>query len=598
MKLRSQSFDGPTARPKEDDSRPGSEHASLLVPTWLQDYHRDWLKPDIIAGLTAAAVVIPQALAYATVAGLPVQVGLYTAFLPMLIYAWLGTSRPLSVSTTATLAILTGTALDRIVPQGDSANLLAGLPMLTLLVGGVLVLAAVLRLGFIANFISDPVLTGFKAGIGVVIVVNQLPKLLGIHIAKGSFLHNLSAIWTALPQTSITTLAVGSLTIAVLVAMERLWPRLPTALIAVAAAIAAVNVFALPHHGVETVGYIPTGLPSFTIPDPSFLMQLWPAAVAIGLMSFTETVAAGRAFAARDEPAPVANRELLATGLANAGGAMLGAMPAGGGTTQTTVNRLAGARTQLAELVTAAVTFGTMLLLAPLIGDMPQAALAAVVMVFAAGLIRPAEFRAIRHIRRTELLWALTAMAGVVLFGTLQGIVVAICVSLLALAYQESNPPLYVLGRKPGTNIFRPVSAEHPEDESFAGLLLLRPEARIFFANAANLGQKANRLINAANPRVVVLDLSAVFDIEYTALKMLTAAESKARDDGRILCLTGLNPEVLELVRRSSLGAVLGRERMCFDLEQAVARFQGIASGDSDRSHAPGSRGTSDSVAP
>jgi MFS superfamily sulfate permease-like transporter len=366
----------------------------------------------------------------------------------------------------------------------------------------------------------------------------------------------------------------------------------------VAATIAAVNVFALPQHGVETVGHIPTGLPSLTLPNPSFLVDLWPAAVAIALMSFTETVAAGRAFAASDEPAPVANRELLATGLANAGGAMLGAMPAGGGTTQTTVNRLAGARTQLAQLVTAAVTLGTMLLLAPLVGDIPQAALAAVVMVFAVGLIRPAEFGAIRHIRRTELLWALTAAAGVVLLGTLQGIVVAICVSLLALAYQESNPPLYVLRRKPGTNVFRPVSAEHPEDESFPGLLLLRPEARIFFANAANLGQKANRLIDAADPRVVVVDMSAVFDVEYTALKMLTAAERKARDDGRILCLTGLNPEVLEVVRRSPLGAVLGRERMCFDLEQAIARFQGIASGESDRSVGPQSPATSDGAAP
>src|SRR6516225_8674987 len=575
------SIHGPAHAMEADHARPGAGLSSLLVPEWLRAYRRDWLKPDIIAGLTAAAVVIPQALAYATVAGLPVQVGLYTAFLPMLIYAWLGTSRPLSVSTTATLAILTGTALDRVASQAGAANLLVVLPTLTLLVGAVLILAAVLRLGFIANFISDPVLTGFKAGIGVVIVVNQLPKLLGIHIAKGSFLQNLSAIWTALPHTSITTLALGSLTIAILVAMERLWPRLPAALIAVAAAIVAANVFALPEHGVETVGHIPTGLPSLTVPHPSFLVELWPAAVAIALMSFTETVAAGRAFAARDEPTPVANRELLATGLANAGGAVLGAMPAGGGTTQTTVNRLAGARTQLAQLVTAAVTLGTMLFLAPLIGDMPQAALAAVVMVFAVGLIRPAEFGAIRHIRRTELLWALTAMAGVVLLGTLQGIVVAICVSLLALAYQESNPPLYVLRRKPGTNVFRPVSAEHPEDESFPGLLLLRPEARIFFANAANLGQKANRFIDAANPRVVVVDLSAVFDVEYTALKMLTAAERKARDDGRILCLTGLNPQVLELVRRAPLGAVLGRERMCFDLEQAVARFRDIASGES-----------------
>jgi high affinity sulfate transporter 1 len=554
----------------------------LIGPAWLRDYQGDWLKPDVIAGLTAAAVVIPQALAYAAVAGLPVQVGLYTAFLPMVIYACLGTSRPLSVSTTATLAILTGTALERVAPQGDAAQLLAAVPALTMLVGAVLVLGALLRLGFVANFISDPVLTGFKSGIGIVIVVNQLPKLLGIHIAKGSFLHNLAAIWTALPQTSIATLAVGALTIGVLVAMGHLWPRVPGPLIAVAGAIAAVKLLALSQHGVETVGHIPTGLPSLTMPELSYATHLWPAAVAIALMSFTETVAAGRAFAADDEPSPTANRELLATGLANASGALLGSMPAGGGTTQTTVNRLAGARTQVAELVTAATTLGTMLLLAPFIGDMPQATLAGVVMVFAVGLIRPAEFGAIRQIRRTELLWALTALAGVVLFGTLQGIVVAICVSLLALAHQESNPPLYVLRRKPDTNVFRPVSAEHPQDESFKGLLLLRPEARIFFANAATLGQKANALIAATAPRVVILDMSAVFDIEYTALKMLVAAEKKTREDGKILCLAGLNPRVLEMVRRSPLSAALGRERMLFDLEQAVAKYQGIAGGESD----------------
>ncbi len=565
-----------------NQSQLAATRSSLPVPAWLHHYRRDWLRPDAIAGLTAAAVVIPQALAYAAVAGLPVQVGLYTAFLPMVIYACLGTSRPLSVSTTATLAILTGAALESVAPEGTPADLLVALPALTLLVGTALVLAALLRLGFVANFISDPVLTGFKAGIGVVIVLNQLPKLLGIHIAKGSFLHNLAAIWTGLPHTSIATLTVGALSIGVLLALQRLWPRMPAPLVVVAAAIAAVNLLALPHYGVETVGHIPIGLPPLTAPDLSHAAHLWPAALAIALMSFTETIAAGRAFVAGDEPAPTANRELLATGLANAGGALLGSMPAGGGTTQTTVNRLAGARTQVAELVTAAATLGTMVLLAPFIGDMPQAALAAVVMVFAVGLIRPAEFRAIQHIRRMELRWALTAMAGVVLLGTLRGIVVAICLSLLALAHQESNPPLYVLRRKPGTNVFRPVSVEHPQDESFPGMLLLRPEARIFFANAEVLGQKARALIAAAAPRVVVLDMSAVFDIEYTALKMLVAAEKRGRNEGKVLCLTGLNPRVLEMVRRSPLGAALGRERMLFDLEQAVARFRGIASGETD----------------
>ena len=206
------------------------------------------------------------------------------------------------------------------------------------------------------------------------------------------------------------------------------------------------------------VGHIPQGLPSFTPPVLSYAAQLWPGALGIALMSFTETIAAGRAFARGDEASPQANRELLATGLANAGGALLGAMPGGGGTTQTAVNRLAGARTQLAEIVTAAITLITMILLAPVIGLMPQATLAAVVIVYSIGLIKPAEFREILSIRRTEFIWALTAFAGVVLLGTLKGIIVAIIVSMVALAYQAADPPVYVLGRKPGTNVFRPRS--------------------------------------------------------------------------------------------------------------------------------------------
>src|SRR6516225_1302153 len=216
------------------------------LPEWLASYRRDWLRPDIVAGLTSGAVIIPKAMAYAMMAGLPVQVGLYTAFLPMLIYALLGTSRVLSVSTTATIAILAGAALSRAATQADAGALLDASATLTLLVGGFLVLAALLRLGFLANFISDPVLTGFKAGSAIVIVFDQLPKLLGIHIAKGSFIHNLAAIWAGLPRISAATLAVGTLTIGMLVALERRWPRVPAPLIAVVTGIGAVALLALP----------------------------------------------------------------------------------------------------------------------------------------------------------------------------------------------------------------------------------------------------------------------------------------------------------------------------------------------------------------
>jgi SulP family sulfate permease len=549
------------------------------MPEWLRDYRKEWIRPDIVAGLTAAAVVIPKALAYATIAGLPVQVGLYTAFVPLIIYALFGSSRPLSVTTTTTIAILSAAALGAAVPDGDASSLLTASATLTMLVGGILVLAGLLRLGFVANFISEPVLVGFKAGIGLVIVLDQLPKLLGIHFAKGSFFHNILAIAQNIPNASLATIVVGVVMIGVLLALERFFPRAPAPLIAVAGGIVAVSVLGLQAYGVKTVGHVPTGLPSVTLPDLSLVVQLWPAALGIALMSFTETIAAGRAFSKNDEPPTRANRELLATGLANAGGALTGAMPAGGGTTQTAVNRLAGANTQLAGLVTAAATLATMLLLAPMIGLMPEATLAAVVIVYSVGLISPAEFRTILKVRRTEFVWALVAVAGVVLLGTLQGIVVAIVVSLAALAYQVTDPPLHVLVRKPGTNVFRRRSRKHPEDENFPGLLLLRPEGRIFFANAERLAEKVRALISEANPKIVAMDFRAVFDLEYSALKMLMEGERRYRERGVLLWLVGLNPGVLAVVQRSPLGETLGRERMFFNLEQAIARYHALAQG-------------------
>jgi sulfate permease, SulP family len=527
-----------------------------------------------VAGLTAAAVVIPKAMAYATIAGLPVQVGLYTTFLPMIIYALLGTSRPLSVSTTTTLAILAGAQLGTVAPGGDPASLLRASAMLTLLVGATLVLASVLRLGFVANFISEPVLVGFKAGIGLVIVVDQVPKLLGIHFPKGPFLRNLRSIVQGLPETSVTTTAVAIVMLALLVGIHRFAPRAPAPLVAVAAGVAGMSLFGLEAHGVGMVGRIPTGLPSLTVPDLSLVQGLWPGALGIALMSITETIAAGRAFAVSGEPPPRANQEMLATGIANAGGALLGSMPAGGGTSQTAVNRLAGARTQVAALVTAAAALLTMLLLAPLIGLMPEATLAAVVIVYSIGLIQPAEFRAILRIRRTEFLWALAACVGVVLLGTLRGILVAIVLSLVTLAQQAADPPVYTLGRKPGTNVFRARTMEHPEDETFPGLLLLRLEGRFFFANADRIRDKMIPLIEEANPKVVALDLSRVFDLEYTALTMLIEAEQRMGERGISLWLVGLNPGVLAVVQRSSLADTLGRQRMHFNLEMAVEAYR------------------------
>jgi len=545
-----------------------------VARSWLRGYRREWLRADVLAGLTAAAVVIPKAMAYAAIAGLPVQVGLYTAFVPMAIYAVLGGSRPLSVSTTTTIAILCAAALGEAAPHASGAELAAAGGTLAMLVGAMLLAACAVRLGFVANFISEPVLTGFKSGIALVIIVDQMPKLLGIHFEKSGFLRNVLAIVERLPQTSAATLALALAVLGLIYCLERFAPRAPAPLVAIAAGIATSSFLGLPQAGVETVGEIPQSLPQLVWPQLALAGALWPAAAGIALMSFTESIAAARAFAEPGEPRLGPNRELLALGLANAAGGLFGAMPAGGGTTQTAVNRKAGARTQLAELITAAAAVATLLVLAPHIALMPHAVLAAVVVAYSVELIQPAQFVEINRVRRTEFAWALIAFAGVVFLGTLQGILVAIIASLVALAYQAYNPPVYVLGRKPGTDVFRARSPEHPGDETWPGLLILRTEGRLFFANAANVGEQMLALIAAERPQVVLVDLSAVFDLEYSALKMLSEGEARLARDGVAVWLAALNPEVLAMINRSTLGRVLGRERMFLSVAMAVARYE------------------------
>jgi sulfate permease, SulP family len=540
---------------------------------WISSVARDRLQADVVAGLTTGAVIIPMAMAFAMIAGLPVQVGLYTALVPMVIYAVLGTSRVLSVSTTTTLAILTAAQLGQVVPDGDPAALLRASSTLALLVGAALVLGCLLRLGFVANFISEPVLVGFRAGIGLVIVLDQVPKLLGIHFSRGTFVQNVLSTVHSIPRASLVTLAVGLAVILFLWGMRHFLPKVPAPLVAAGSVIAAAYFLNLQHRGVELVGHVPRGLPHLIRPDLSLATLLWPGALGIALMSFTETLAAGRAFAGKDDCVPRANRELLATGLANVGGALLGAMPGGGGTTQTAVNVQAGARTQFAEIATAAMALVTALVLAPFIAMMPQSALAAMVIFYSIGLIKPIEFCDILRVRRTEFFWAIAAFAGVVLVGTMKGIIVAIVISLVTLAHRVADPPVYVLRRKPGTNVFRPQSKEHPEDESFPGLLLLRPEGPIFFANAAQLAHKIEPLIREMRPKVVAVDASGVLDMEYTALKMFAQVAKKQAEHGIQLWLIGMSPRVLAVVQRSPLGHMLRPAALHFNLEIAVRRY-------------------------
>jgi high affinity sulfate transporter 1 len=546
----------------------------LPIFQWLPGYKPDWLRSDLVAGLTTAAVVIPQSMAYATIAGLPVEVGLYAALVPMAVYAILGTSRVLSVSVTSTISILTATTLLSVVQGSNPAEYLTAATTLAVLVGIFLILAGVLRLGILANLISQPVLTGFKAGVGLVIFVGQIAKVLGVSIEKAPFLQTLVALLQSLDEIHWMTFGVALVTLAILIFLPRLTVKVPAPLVAVVFGILASALLNLESLGVALVGDIPSSLPSLTLPDLSLFRGLWPGALGIALMSFIESIAAGRSFAKKGEQAIDANQELLALGFANIGGGLFQAYPGGGGTSQTAVNRQSGAKTQISSLVTAGVVAVTLLFLAGFTSLMPEATLGALVLVAAAGLINLDNFRAMRRIRSTEFVWAIVAFVGVVLLGTLEGILIAVLISVLTLLVQSSFPPVYVLGRKPGTDVFRPLSPDHPDDDTFPGLLIVRTEGRMNFASAPNTTDKLWDLIHQAQPRVLVIEFSAIPDLEYTALKMLAEFDEDLSDQGITLWLAALNPEPLKVIQRAQLGEKLGDERLFFNAEQAVEAYQ------------------------
>jgi SulP family sulfate permease len=544
------------------------------IAPWLFAYRREWLGADVVAGLTAAAVVIPKAMAYAVIAGLAVEAGLYTALAAMLLYPLLGSSRPLSVTTTSALAMLTAAQVAAITAQSTiNASPAAVAATLALLVGGMLILARLLRLGFLANFISKPVLIGFEAGVGVVIVVGQLKSVLGVHVTSKTTIGTLLEIPTLLTQAHGVTMLVAMAGIVLLMAVPRFFPRLSAPLLWVALSIAASAGFGLDALGVKSVGAVPSGLPALALPDLSLAALLWPAALGIALMSFTESVAAARTFCKQDDPPVNANQELLAVGAANLASAMVGGLPAGGGASQTAVADKAGARSQLAQWVNAAAVLLTLLFLSRVIGLLPQAALGALILVAAVGMIKPETFRAIARVRRLELAWALATLIGVICIGTLEGILIAVAISILTIFYQSNHPPVYAVAYNRAQAIFRR-AGENEADELFPGLLMLRTEGRLTFANAANAREKMQTLVAQMQPQIIVLECSAIPDIEYTALVMLTEAEENLRAQGVTLWLAAVNPDLLKTIKRSPLGVALGEERMFFNLQKALAAWQ------------------------
>jgi high affinity sulfate transporter 1 len=513
---------------------------SLLPPLdWLAHYRPRWLPGDLIAGCTTASVVIPQAMAYATIAGLPVQAGLYVATVPMVAYATLGTSRPLSVSTTSTISAITAAAV-ALTAGGDPARATAAAATLAALAGLLLLAAGVLRLGFVADFISAPVLAGFKAGTALLIAAGQLGKVLGVPQEGDHFFGKVASAVSLIDDADPTTVLLSAGTIVVLLAVRRWAPRwVPGPLLVVLGGILLAAVAGLAARGVALVGPIPPGLPQLAAPDPELVPALLAPAAGVALMAFIESIAAARTSRRDDEPEVNADQELRALGAANVAAGFVQAFGAGGGLSQTAVNRQAGARTQLSTVSTAVVVVLTLLFLTPLFEQLPQPTLGAVVIIAVAGLIDIEALRRIRAIRVRDFWLAIVAFVGVLLLGVLGGVLLAVLISVLTLIHSTNHPPIEVLRRDPHGHW----RAGHAHDDSPPGLLVLRPVAGLYFANAARIRTRIVQLVDAApdRPRVPVLDLAAVPDIDVSAVEVLHALDGDLAGRGTALRLAALN---------------------------------------------------------
>jgi SulP family sulfate permease len=519
------------------------------IAGWLRGYRPAWLRADLLAGATTAAVVIPQAMAYAGVAGLSVQVGLYCALVPMALYALLGTSRPLSVSTTSTISLLTAAAIAT-APSGAHPAQVATL--LALEVGALLFVAGVLRLGFVSDFISRPVLVGFKIGMGLSIAASQLGKVLGVDVEGETFFPKVLSALRQLGDIGVSTLAVATGVVVALIVIRRVAPGVPGPLLVLVAATLAMGLTNLAARGVATVAPVPAGLPPPHVPPLDLAGPLLPAAAGIALIAFVESIAGARAFRRGDDPPLDPDRELIALGAANVGGGVFGAFPAGGGLSQTAVNDGAGARTQLAELATAGLVALVLIVLAPLVKYIPEAALGGIVLVAAASLLSRDEARAIRRLQVQDWVFAVVTLAAVLLVGTLQGILVGVVVSLLTLFWDLNHPSIVVLSRKPGTDVFRS-EAEHPDDERIPGLLILRVESPLYFGNAQRVIDRVALIVRETDPppRVLLLDCSAVSDADTTAASVLAERVDRLETSGTQVWLAAITERVLRLARRS-----------------------------------------------
>lgn len=554
---------------------PAAKWSWLPPVRWLGGYQRAWLSGDIVAGVTLAAYAIPVSLAYATLAGLPPQVGIYGYLLGGLGYALLGSSRQLAIGPTSAISLMIAATVGAMA-EGDASRYVQIASLAAFTVAGLCLLAWLFRLSVLVTLISDSILVGFKIGAGLTIAMTQLPKLFGVDGGGHNFFERVYVLLGQLGNMQLVVLAVGLAAIALLLLGERLLPGRPVALAVVALAIVLTTLLGLPQFGVPVTGHIPEGLP--TLSGPTLRLRdvegILPLAGGCLLLAYIEGVSAARAFAAKHRYDLDPRQEFLGLGAANLVAALGQGYPVAGGLSQSAVNDKAGARTPLA-LVFASITLALCLLfLTGLLENLPKAVLAAVVLTAILGLF---DFRGLARmwrVSRIDFYAAAIAIAGVLLLGILQGILLAALASILLLLVRASRPHVAFLGRVPGTKSYSDL-ARHPENEPLANLIAFRPEASLLYVNTGSIFETVAAKVQTDGPRIraVICDLSASPHLDLAGARMLNALHDHLTARNIAFQIVGARGRVRDLLRADGLAAKIGGLERTVSLDDAIGRY-------------------------
>jgi len=553
---------------------------AIPITDWLPQYPRTNFRGDVVAGIALAGLLIPESMGYAGIAGLPPQAGLYATAFGLLAYAFFGSSRQLVVSpTSASSAILAATVAPLAVQNPGKFFVLAS--AVSLVLGLLFLVAGILKLGFISDFISKPVLKGFVFGIALTIVIKQLPKLLGIEQGSGPSYRQLWHTLTHASQSNLWTLVTGAGALAVLFLVDRFFPRIPGALLVLVAGIAISRVLELHSHGVGIVGVIPAGLPHPQFPVLTWAdwLQAAPAAVGLVLVLYAESLGAARTYAGKNNYDIDPNQELRALAVANATSAIFHGMIVGGGTSGTAANDSNGAKSQVSSIAASLMVMLTLLFLTGWFYHLPEAVLGAIVVHAVWHLLDLNELRRFRRIRRIEFREALAAIVGVIAFGILNGLLLAVILTLVALMRYLSRSHVAVLGRLQGTREYVDV-LRHPEAEQFSGILILRIERMLFFANAAGIRQLIRDLLAQATPppKVVILSFELIPVLDITAIDVLQQLHASATRRRIRLVLAGVRDPVRDRLAKASLLSAIGEENIFRSVDHAVDALTAVSS--------------------